>query len=484
MKVKNCYTSTKRNCAATPTIVGATIVSSSRIAWLIFICFIGCRNKVSPHIGGAQSFTPSSSFMHARTSLHVRKHLDHCHMQQQQLPTTLSDADAADQANILQQSNTSSKPIKRSRTTAASTKVKNGHVASYTLAAVALAFAVAVSPLPADAAMSGGRMGGSSFTPSSRSSYSAPSRSYSAPSRSSYNGGGFSSYSSSGYYSPRPSSYIRSPIMPIIVAPQPVYSSVGAISYGGSRGGGVGILPLVLAGVAFAGYSVLNGASQVSGSMFTGRDDDIASALGPGTDVVKLSIAMDVSDRDDPDSILSTLARISNTARLDTRVGLKNVSSEVALEILRRKSSISAGATSYEHFRNRDSAQQKFNSISVEERSKFEKETISKYDGVDYNTGKKRIGARESKSSNSDDFQGKATQAVITLVLAVDGDSTKIPKKIRTIRDVENTLRTIASNVQVSDCLQGAEILWTPEERTETLSSRDVVADYPDLITI
>jgi len=69
------------------------------------------------------------------------------------------------------------------------------------------------------------------------------------------------------------------------------------------------------------------------------------------------------------------------------------------------------------------------------------------------------------------------------LVLAVDGDSTRIPN-IRSISDVEGALRKIASDVRVSDCLQGAEILWTPEDRTETLSYRDVIADYPELTSV
>jgi uncharacterized membrane protein len=74
--------------------------------------------------------------------------------------------------------------------------------------------------------------------------------------------------------------------------------------------------------------------------------------------------------------------------------------------------------------------------------------------------------------------------AVVTLVLAIDGDSTQIPTKINSIGDVEEALRKIASDAKVEDCLQSVEILWTPEERTETLSRRDVLADYPELRTL
>jgi uncharacterized membrane protein len=106
----------------------------------------------------------------------------------------------------------------------------------------------------------------------------------------------------------------------------------------------------------------------------------------------------------------------------------------------------------------------------VKERSKFENENTSRYGGVDYG----------SKSESSAGANGSATMVVVTLVLAIDGDSTKLPR-INSLSDVEDALRRIASDSKVDDCLQGAEILWTPEDRSESLSLRDVVADYPDL---
>ena len=73
--------------------------------------------------------------------------------------------------------------------------------------------------------------------------------------------------------------------------------------------------------------------------------------------------------------------------------------------------------------------------------------------------------------------------AVVTLVLAIDGDSTKVPK-INSVADIEEALRKIASDSKVDNCLQSVEILWTPEERNEILSRQDVVADYPELRSV
>ena len=146
------------------------------------------------------------------------------------------------------------------------------------------------------------------------------------------------------------------------------------------------------------------------------------------------------------------------------------------MELLRRKSSIQSAASSYKHVSGDESAAQRtFNQWSVQERSKFEQETVSKFGGVDTSS----VGRRSSDGGGNN----KATMAVVTLVLSIQGDSTKIPK-IRSVADVEDALRKIAADVKVDDCLTGAEILWTPQDRSEALSRMEVVADYPELTTV
>mmetsp|Transcript_11601 Transcript_11601/g.17225 ORF Transcript_11601/g.17225 Transcript_11601/m.17225 type:complete len:116 (+) Transcript_11601:1672-2019(+) len=103
---------------------------------------------------------------------------------------------------------------------------------------------------------------------------------------------------------------------------------------------------------------------------------------------------------------------------------------------------------------------------------------VSKYGGVDYSP---RISADSSASYLKDAPQ--ATMAVVTLLLSIDGDSTQVPN-IRSVSDITSALSRIASDVKVGECLRSAEILWTPEERSDTLSTRDIISDYPDLTTI
>jgi uncharacterized membrane protein len=344
------------------------------------------------------------------------------------------------------------------------------NAANLKMATAAMAFALMLLPLPSEAAMSGGRMGGSFSAPRSRSMSAPRSRSYGG-------GGGYSrGYTGGSYYS-RPSVFAAPMISPFGFGGG-YYGGPGALSY--SRGPSFSSI-LLLGGFFFAVTSVMRGAGNMVESSFEGGGSSLlgsntVSSLGPGTSVVQLSVAMEVPDRDDPNSILGALGRLSKTASTDSRVGIANLTSQVALEILRRRSSIVSASGNTKHFGDRTKAQREYQSRSIQERAKFENESVSKYGGVDYSSD-------NSSSGSASSFSSKATMAVVTLVLAIDGDSTKVPS-INSMSDVEQALQRIASDAKVDDCLQSAEILWTPEDRTETLSLRDVVADYPELRSV
>lgn len=335
-----------------------------------------------------------------------------------------------------------------------------------TFVAIAFLASILLTPLKsALAAPTGGRMGGS-FGSTSRQQSSTPS--YSAPS---YNRG-FSRGYTTGYYS-RPS---------VTISPwgwggwgggyySPFYSSPGVIVSTGPS-----ILPIIVFGAMFwfAATSVLKSTSNSASTFF---DSSLSSALGPGITVAEISVAVNVPRRDDSGNILNFLQRLSRFAETDSRVGVSNLVSQVALELLRQRRSIVAASTSYNHYRDGDKAQREFSTIAVRERSKFERETLNRYGGVDYAIipTEKGGGLVTGRSGSS-----RPTLAVISLIVAIDGDSTKLPK-INSFSDVEKALTAIATDVKVSDCLRSAEILWTPEDSNDVLTERDVAADYPSL---
>jgi uncharacterized membrane protein len=85
-----------------------------------------------------------------------------------------------------------------------------------------------------------------------------------------------------------------------------------------------------------------------------------------------------------------------------------------------------------------------------------------------------------------DDYSANATVAFVTIVMLIDVDLTKnaLSLRINSIVGAEEVLSCIATDARADNCLRGAEILWTPEEREETLTMREVLAYYPSLISI
>ena len=100
---------------------------------------------------------------------------------------------------------------------------------------------------------------------------------------------------------------------------------------------------------------------------------------------------------------------------------------------------------------------------------------VSKFNGIDT--------SMNSRTLSTPMVESGATFAVVTIVLAILGDSTVLPK-IRSVVDIETCLNRIAVDAQVEDCVQSTEIVWTPTDLNEILTKQDLLVDYPELIFI
>jgi uncharacterized membrane protein len=76
-----------------------------------------------------------------------------------------------------------------------------------------------------------------------------------------------------------------------------------------------------------------------------------------------------------------------------------------------------------------------------------------------------------------------STTAVIDLSICIEGDSTKI-SAIKSRNELRNALYKISADAQIDDCLLSAEVLWTPDDGTDSMSEQDVFADYPSLFPL
>lgn len=158
---------------------------------------------------------------------------------------------------------------------------------------------------------------------------------------------------------------------------------------------------------------------------------------------------------------------------------MSNLVSQVSLELMRQRANIFAANTEFKHYRASEDAQRSVNKAELQEWSKFDKEITNKYGGVDYDSGGSSSTLRSGEAYPGQ-FIPQATSAVVTILIAIDGNKTKFPT-INNMSDLQKTLTTMATDVKIDDCLQSAEVLWTPEDSGDVLGERDIIVDYPKL---
>ncbi|XP_022742374.1 uncharacterized protein LOC111293728 [Durio zibethinus] len=276
-------------------------------------------------------------------------------------------------------------------------------------------------------AASGGRMGGRSFSSSSSSS-----RSYSVPRN---EGSSFSSYTVP-YYAPT--------------------------SFGG--GGGFYMGPAVGVGVV-AGSSfslILMGLAAfllVSGFLSDRSESSVLTA-SRRTSVLKLQVGLLGMGR----SLQRDLNRIAEVADTSTSEGLSFVLTETTLALLRHPDYCISGYSSVDVKRSIDDGEKCFNQLSIEERGKFDEETL-----VNVNNIKRQSTTSQKASGFSNEY------IVITILVAAKGVH-KLPP-INGSGDLKEALQKLAS-ISTSKIL-AVEVLWTPQNENDTLSERELLEDYP-----
>ncbi len=284
------------------------------------------------------------------------------------------------------------------------------------------------------AARSGGRIGGGSFR--------APSRSYSPPS----------------------SSY-RSP--------------TGGYGYGyGGYGGGFGF-PFLLPFFGFGGgfgsiFTVLiflaigNFLLQSFRSMGEAGDNGVLSNNS------KVSVGrVQVGLLEGARGLQKELDELARAADTGSAAGRAQVLQESSLALLRHPEywvygAAESGQTALE------SAEARFNQLTLAERSKFTEETLSNVNNaLREGTSRTALGAAGELAIT----EAPGEYIIVTIVVGTEG-KLELPK-INSSDDLRQALRQIGGIS--SDRLLAVEILWTPQAEGDTLTSDDVMAAYPDL---
>ncbi|CAI9102520.1 OLC1v1000802C1 [Oldenlandia corymbosa var. corymbosa] len=273
-------------------------------------------------------------------------------------------------------------------------------------------------------AASGGRMGGRSFSSSSSSS-----RSYSVPRTS---GGSSFSYSAP-YYAPSPFGF-----------------GGGGVYFGPAVGFGSSFFFIIM---GFAAFMLVSGflSDRSEGSVLTASEK---------TSVLKLQVGLLGLGR----SLQRDLDRIAEVADTSTPQGLSYVLTETTLALLRHPDYCISAYSSADVKRSIDEGEKRFNQLSIEERGKFDEETL-----VNVNNIKKRSSTSQRASGFSNEY------IVVTILVAAEGVH-KLPT-INSSLDLKEALQKLAS-IPSSKTL-AVEVLWTPQNEDDALSERELLEDYP-----
>jgi uncharacterized membrane protein len=292
------------------------------------------------------------------------------------------------------------------------------------------------------AARSGGRIGGGSFRAPSRT-YSPPSRTYAPPSGGYYPGGG-------GYY---PGGGIGFPFL---------FPFFGI-------GGGFGGLFTILLFLGLANFLV-----QTFRNIGTSNEevDSLGYNSNSKVSVAKVQVGLLSQAR----SLQGELNELANSADTGTAEGRAQVLQESTLALLRHPEYWVYGATEAQQTA-LVAAEAKFNQLALGERSKFSAETLS-----NVNNQLRQAPATASLPAAGGELAEQLKQLsgeyiVVTIVVGAEGNL-QLPK-IDNTDDLRQALRQIGGIS--SDRLLAVEILWTPQAEGDTLTTDDMLAEYPDL---
>eukprot|EP00803_Ostreobium_quekettii_P008752 evm.model.scf_483.2 EVM.evm.TU.scf_483.2 scf_483:36011-41397(-) len=290
-------------------------------------------------------------------------------------------------------------------------------------------------PHHAEAARSGGRMGGSTF------------RSGGMGTRSSYSGS--SSFLGGSPVRTRSSTQIS-------VGFGPSFGFGWGYGYPVGYGGG-GVLSILVFGmVAYGLLQVLSNYQDGGGGGGAFGSERVA--------VGRVQVGLLGSAR----QLQRDLTRIAKRADTSDIEGLQYILQETILALNRNPDYWVYGASSLRNCRDSVAAEKRLNEFSLEERSKFKEETLS------------NVGGRTKQGMTTSPGSGLNEFIVVTILVAVGGGM-KLPK-VTSREDLRTALNRLGAIGTQS--LMAVEALWTPQEENDAYTKDELLEDYPSMYTL
>lgn len=229
-------------------------------------------------------------------------------------------------------------------------------------------------------------------------------------------------------------------------------------------GGGFGGLFSILIVIAIANF-LLRSFQSIAG----GTEETNTSTVSVG----RVQVGLLAEAR----SLQEDLNRMALSADTGSAEGRAQVLQEATLALLRHPEYWAYAAAESEKI-GLNSAEAKFNQWTLAERSKFTEETLSNVNNQLSGAATQALEAADAENSSSIEVPGE--YIVVTIVVGAFGNL-QLPRIQSTdqLRQVISRLGSIGS-----DQLLAVEVLWTPQASGDTLSSDDLLANYPHLTLV
>ncbi|XVF63117.1 hypothetical protein PTKIN_Ptkin09bG0063100 [Pterospermum kingtungense] len=165
-------------------------------------------------------------------------------------------------------------------------------------------------------------------------------------------------------------------------------------------------------------------------------------------------------------SLQRKLTEIALTTDSSNANGWNFILKETISSLLRHPKYYLYGYSSVKHYRTAEDAERCFKQLSQDEQLKFEVESLV---NINNNKRQREIVPKADKV-NKDCI-------VVTVLVAAQGTH-NLPT-IRTIEDVEKALQSLTKIY--SSQIKAVEVLWSPQDETDSLSVEELLENYPEL---
>ncbi|ERT08535.1 hypothetical protein M595_1547 [Lyngbya aestuarii BL J] len=236
-------------------------------------------------------------------------------------------------------------------------------------------------------------------------------------------------------------------------------------------GGGFGGLFGIFIFIAIANFLVRSFQSATAGDEETGGYGRLGVSVG------RVQVGLLAEGR----SLQDDLDRIAEAADTGSAEGRAQVLQEATLALLRHPEYWAYGAAETTQT-GMESAEAQFNQWAIAERSKFTEETLSNYNNQLSGTSAPAIKSGETGNGEIVPQEGQAPgeYIVVTLVVGTVG-KLELPK-VNSAQELRQAVSRLGS--VGAEQLLAIEVLWTPQAKGDTISTDDMLANYPNLALV